>query len=181
MMYELLEESKRNKKIIGIDLYRDEGFWCGVILDYNDDTFQLQHYTKFGKKDGVSIDEVAKIERIDFDDDYVNSINYLIKNQEKLTENKFKSRFFEDLIGDEWQALALTPYLNEKKFLLCVSISESVSYRGFLEKMNEYSFSFRCIGDLGEDKGLSVFKFEDVSSIRINDLECRKRFILYKK
>jgi len=181
MIQELLEESKVKKKLIGLDLYGDEGYWCGIVIDYNDDTFQMQHYTKFGEKDGITVDEISKIERIDFDDKYLNSINYLITKQAELKENIHKNRFFEDLLGDEWQVLALTPYLNEKNFLISLSISGDATYRGFVNRIDDYSFIFKCVGELGEDKGSSLFKFEDVFSMKINDLECRKRFILYKK
>lgn len=180
MINELLEKSKVKKKLIGIDLYADEGYWCGIILDFNEDTFQLQHFTKFGEKDGVTIDEISKIERIDFGDDYLKSIEFLIEHQEKLKENPHKNRFFEDLVGEDWQTLALTPYLNEKNFLISISISGDSTYRGFVEKIDDYSFFFKCIGELGENKGYSMFKFDDVFSIKINDLECRKRFLLHK-
>jgi len=180
MLNELLEKSKINKKVIGVRLYDDTGFLCGIVIDYNDDIVQLQNYTEYGQLDGVGLEEISQIERIDFNDEYTNSIEYLIKNQDKLLEPEFKSRFFEDLLEDDWQNLAITPYVNEKNFLICIQINQDIIYRGFIEQINEAHFTFKCIGNLGEDKGISMFKFEDVSSLKINDLECRKRFLLYQ-
>lgn len=180
MIDQLLEKSKVENKVIGISLYGDEGFWCGVIIDYNDDIFQMKHYTSFGVEDGVIIDEVSKIERIDFDDEYTNALSTLIKNEKQLAEVKFKNRFFEDLLGDDWQELAIKPYLGEKNFMISIYFHNDNSFKGFVENVYDYSFAFRCIGDLGQDRGMSLFKYEDVASVKINDLECRKRLILYK-
>ena len=181
MINEILEKSKIDKKVIGLRLYDNNGFLCGIVIDYNDDIVQFQHYTEYGQLDGVGLEEVSQIERIDFNDEYTDAINFLIKNQDKLQEPQFKNRFFEDLAEDDWQTLALTPYLNEKNFLISIEVNQDFTYRGFIEQINEYNFTFRSIGNLGENKGLSMFKFEDVSSLKINDLECRKRFLLHKR
>ncbi|TYP99669.1 hypothetical protein C7447_101273 [Tenacibaculum adriaticum] len=181
MFYEVLEKSKINKKVIGISLYGDVGFYCGVVLDYSDDVIQLQQYTKYGQNDGVTLQIISEIERIDFNDSFTNTIEFLAKNQEALHATNYINKFYSDLDDEDWQNQVLDLYLKERKVMLSLQINNDDYYQGFVEAKNELTFSFRCIGDLGEDKGLAIFKIEDVSSIKIDDFECRKRLLLYNK
>ena len=64
--------------------------------------------------------------------------------------------------------------------MLSLQINNDDCYQGFIEAKNDITFSYRCIGDLGDDKGLAFFKIDDVTNIKIDDLECRKRLLLFK-
>jgi hypothetical protein len=179
MINKILKESKKNKRVIGIGLYGDNGFWSGIVIDFNDEIVHFQHYTSYGKPDGIGLERISQIERIDFDDEYTNAMEHIIKNSDKLEEGKFKSRFYEDLTEENWQTQTLKPYEKEKNQLVSIQINQDSFYKGLIEKLDEQTLLFRVIDELGNDKGLSLFKIEDVSSIKINDLECRKRFLLY--
>jgi len=37
-----------------------------------------------------------------------------------------------------------------------------------------------CVGKMGEDLGISILKIEDITSIQIDDIDNRKRNLLYK-
>ena len=71
MFYEILEKAKTSKKIIGLSLYGEVGFYCGLVLDYSDEIIKLQQYTKYGKNDGITLQPLSEIERIDFDDNFL--------------------------------------------------------------------------------------------------------------
>jgi hypothetical protein len=179
MMFDILEGSKVKKKVIGVSLYGDNGFWYGIIVDYNEDIVQLQNYTEYGQLNGVSLLEFSQIERVDFNDEHTNSLEFLIKNQDEFKKMNYKNLFFNELTDDDWKFQALKPYEKERKLLVGVQINQDDTYFGFIEKIDEEYFSFRCIGNLGEDKGLCVFNTEDVTSFVINDLDCRKRYLLF--
>ena len=100
---------------------------------------------------------------------------------QKMEEKEFKSRFYEDFNEENWQFQALKPYEKETNQLISIQINHDGFYQGLIESIDDYSFVFRTVGDLGIDKGLSVFKIEDVTSVKINDLECRKKFLLFKR
>jgi len=51
---------------------------------------------------------------------------------------------------------------------------------GFVHKLTENKLIIKPIGKLGEDEGLSLYKLSDINSIQPDDLECRKRLLLYK-
>ncbi|MDY0781306.1 hypothetical protein [Tenacibaculum sp. IB213877] len=180
MLYDIFEMSKTQQKIIGINLYGDAGYFCGIVLDYSEEIIRVEKYTKYGLKDGVIIESIFQVERIDFDDDFTNSVEYLIKNQKKLFTSNFTNKFYDDLDEDNWQESVLELYVNEKKLLLSIQINGDDYFHGFIENKDEDNFTLRCIGNLGEDKGLAVFKIEDITSYNIDDIECRKRLLLYK-
>lgn len=181
MFYKIIEQSKKKNKIIGVRFYDDNGYWYGKIQDFNDDIIQLECYTKYGVYDGIIVLEIPNIERIDFDDDHTNALEMLIENQNKLQQNKFKNRFFNELSYGEWQFEALKPYEGEDNFFVQVEISNQDYFIGTILKINEETFTFHCVGNLGENRGYSVFNVEDVTYFKIDDLECRKRYFLYQK
>jgi len=179
MMLSVLKDSKLNKKVVGIALYGSNGFWYGIVIDFNEDILQLQHYTEYGQLNGVVIIEVSQIERTDFNDDHTQSLDFLIKNQDEFKNMNYTNLFFNELTDDNWKFQALKPYEKERKLLVGVQINQDDTYFGFIEKIDEEYFSLHCIGNLGEDKGLCIFNTEDVSSFVINDLDCRKRYLLF--
>lgn len=183
MFPEILEKAKTTEKIIGISLYGEVGFFCGIVLDYSDEIIKLLQYTKYGKNDGITLQPISEIERIDFDDNFTNALEFLSKNQKALNKTNYKNKFYADLDDDNWQNQVLDLYVKEKNVMLSVQINNADYYQGFIEAKNDITFSYKCIGDLGEDKGLAFFKIDDVTNIKIDDLECRKRLLLfnYKK
>ena len=49
-------DSKENDKFLCLYEYSDDDkFWFGKVIDFNEEIIILQHYTKFGKKDGEII------------------------------------------------------------------------------------------------------------------------------
>ena len=180
MFYEILEKAKNAKKIIGLSLYGDVGFYCGLVLDYSEEIIQLQQYTKYGRNDGITLQPLSEIERIDYNDSFTNVIEFLAKNQKALNAINYTNKFYTDFDDDNWQNQVLDLYVQERKVMLSIQINTDDYYQGFIEAKNDITFSFRCIGELGEDKGLAFFKIEDVSNIKIDDLECRKRLLLFK-
>jgi len=85
IFYKILENSKANKELIGLWKYNDdEGFWCGYVINFNENFIKIQHYTKFGKKDGIIIAQMSDIESVDFQDDYAQAMQYVIDNADRL-------------------------------------------------------------------------------------------------
>ncbi len=87
---QILERSKLNKELIGLWKYNDaEGFWCGFVVDYNETLVKIQHYTKFGKPDGLIIAQISAIQNVDFNDDYAKAMQVVIDYSKEL-EKKIK-------------------------------------------------------------------------------------------
>jgi hypothetical protein len=47
-------------------------------------------------------------------------------------------------------------------------------------EVSETDFILNCVGKLGEDEGTVVYKIEDVTGFKINDIDNRRRAMLYK-
>jgi hypothetical protein len=180
MISEILEYSKANKELLGITLYGESGFWCGIVEDYNEEVIQLRHYTKYGELDGVAIEKISNIERIDISDDYINAMKIVIEHKEKMKNIEIKSRIFDDLNPGNWQYISLKPFENDNNVLTSIQINNDNFYQGFVKGIDEEYLKFEIVGNEGNSEGTSLFKIENINSIKINDLECRRKLLIYK-
>lgn len=92
--------------------------------------------------------------------------SFSIKNKKGLLENFLI--LFESFIGNKQQ-------------LIKFELNDEDIYFGFIEWCDEDSFLIINIDIDGLVIGRAIFKFEDVKLYWIDDLECRKRMILYNK
>lgn len=177
LIAKILEESKKKKKIIGIRKYNDdEEFWCGYIIDYNEDNILIQHYTKFGKPDGVINERICDIESFDTDNDYSKSYQYLIKNNHKLDQQT--SLIIELKNSDNWQFDTLQQ-LYSKAEVVSLEINNEDWVVGLITELNTEYINLTLIGKLGEYEGKTTYRLSDISSIHYNRMEERKRKLLY--
>ena len=175
----ILERSKLNKELIGLWKYNDEdGFWCGYVIDYNENLVTIQHYTKFGKKDGIIIAQISDIQSVDFNDEYAKAMQCVIDYSYELEkEDETKIRITE---SEDWQFELLKQMEGNLDKITSLEINSTNYFSGFILEVSEYDFILHCIGKLGEDEGTVIYKIEDITGFRINDIDNRKRTMLYK-
>lgn len=175
---EIFEKSKSTKSLIGIWTYTDgDGFWSGYVTDYNDDFVQIQHFTKYGKSDGTIIEQIVNIESIDFEDDYAKCLKYLIENNNELDNEVELLQTLPE--GENWQYNYLKHHIGKTNRLVRITVKEEITYSGFIHKLNKENVVLHLLGKLGEDQGFSMFKLNDVTCVRVNDIENRKRLMLH--
>jgi hypothetical protein len=178
MIKEILKSSKEEKKFIGIWVYGDDdGFWSGYVIDYNNDFVYIQHYSKYGKSDGVIIELISNIESIDFNDDYSNAMEFLIQNSQLVDQQELIE--IPKLNEDNWQFELLSGQLNNEERVVRFKMDNGNIYVGLVDKLDKEFVALNCIGKMGENEDFSLFKLEDIQTIRINDIESRKRLLLY--
>jgi hypothetical protein len=178
ILLQTLERSKLNKELIGVWKYSDdESFWCGYVIDYNETLVQIQHYTKYGKPDGIIVSQILDIQSIDFNDDYSKAMQVVIDYSGELEkEDKVNFILTEN---DDWDYSILKQL--EGKFSVVASVEMGSGYfSGFIVEVSETDFILNCVGKLGEDEGTVVYKIEDVTGFKINDIDNRRRAMLYK-
>ncbi len=174
----ILERSKLNKELIGLWKYNDdEGFWCGYVIDYNENLVKIQHYTKYGKKDGIIIAQISDIQSVDFNDEYEKVMQCVIDYSNELEKEDETNILL--IESEDWQFELLKQL--EGNFDKITSLEINSSYfSGFIIEVSETDFIFHCVGKLGEDEGLVIYRIEDITGFRINDIDNRKRAMLYK-
>lgn len=178
ILKEILQESMDKKKIIGIRIYDNDDFlFTGYILDYNDKTFQIRHFTDYGKDDGTVIERTENISNIEFNEDYYDCLEYLVQINEEL--DKLNSTNIKYNLSNNWHFDVLSEFVG-KKIIVAVENQKKENILGFITKLTESELIINTIGDLGQDEGLSYYKLQDINSIQPDDLECRKRLALYK-
>lgn len=173
----ILKSSKLNKKFLSFWVYSDEEtFWYGQVIDYNKENIIIQHYTRYGKKDGIIIIKKSDIISIDINDDYSKAMTYIIENSIEISdENNFNLSFN---FKENWQFELLKQIEGNYDFISSIEINNSY-YSGFVEEVDKENFTFNLIGKSGEDEGLTMFKVEDITHFKINDIDNRKRLLLY--
>jgi len=177
-LIDILKKSKEKKEIIGIWQYDDsDAFIAGYVLDINDTFFTFQHLTKYGKFDGIVIDKIETIQSIDFNDDYSKAMQYLFENSKKLDiENSVNIKLNEK---DDWQFSILKQFKGNTKEFISLEINGKDEFTGFVEKLSKTDIIFHCIGKMGEDEGTVIYRNIDVTAFKINDIDNRKRKLLF--
>jgi len=173
----VLKSSKLNKKFLSFWIYSDEEtFWFGQVIDYNKENIIIQHYTRYGKKDGVIIIKKSDIQSIDINDDYSKAMTYFIENSIDISdEKKFNLNFN---FKESWQFETLKQIEGNHDFISSIEINNSY-YSGFVEEVDKENFTINLIGKSGQDEGITMFKVEDITHFKINDIDNRKRLLLY--
>lgn len=175
----IFERSKLNKELLGLWKYNDdESFWCGYVLDYNETLVKIQHFTKFGKPDGIIISQLANIKSVDFDDEYAKAMQIVIDYSKEI--EKEEKINLDTLESENWDFDIIKKLEGNFNIVSSIEMNNSDYFSGFITEVSETDFVLRCVGKLGEDEGLVIFKIEDVTGFRINDIDNRKRCLLYK-
>lgn len=175
----LLQKSKENKEIISIWQYNgDKGSIVGYITEISDEYIGFRHFTRFGKQDGVIFIKLANIKNIDFNDDYTKVMECLIQYADIIDK---PSDFNINLNQSEyWQFNAIMQLYKAKDQMASFEINGNDYFTGFVKEVSEEDFILNCVAKNGEDLGTSLFKIEDVTEIRVNDIDDRRRSLLYK-
>ena len=175
----ILERSKLNKELLGLWKYNEEdSFWCGHVIDYNETLLKIQHYTKYGKPDGIIIAQLENIKSVDFDDDYAKAMQVVIDYADEIEkETNFDITLSEN---DNWDFEIIKKLEGNFDILSSIEISNSDYFSGFITEVTETDFIIRCVGKMGEDEGSVIYKIEDITGFKINDIDNRKRCLLYK-
>src|SRR4051794_28055629 len=79
MIESILQESKKNRSLIGLNYYGSSGFYCGYVLDFNNEFVIIQHFSKFGMQDGLLVHKLADIKYFEKDTEYLKGIKLLIQ------------------------------------------------------------------------------------------------------
>lgn len=179
MLLELLEESRETAKILSFWNYHEsESFWCGYVKDVNEEFVIIQLITKYGKLDGVLVEKLSNIECVDFDDDYAKCMQYILKHNKEL---EIQSEIEPEIsLTEQWQSDVLEEFVADENVIVRLTIIDDNIYSGIIKWMDSDELLLQILGPLGENKGKTILKIEDISRIRINDINNRKKLMLYK-
>lgn len=179
LLIQQLEKSKQNKELLNFSVYGDdEKFWCGYVVDYSEDFVAIQHFTKFGKKDGIIVHPLEHFERIDFHDDYVKAMECVVDYSDQIYKpHKIDLSFSQ---SENFYQSVINQLIGNKDVIVSFEISNNDYYSGYITEVSEIDFIINCVGKEGEDLGMSLFKIEDITSIHMDDVDNRRRNILFK-
>lgn len=176
MFLDVLEKSKSEKKLVELNCYGvAEGFYCGYVLAYSEEFVIVQHFTKFGIFDGILTLSLADIKFIESDTAYLKGIELLMNNQSLFLNQTFKLKGKNE---DSFTHL-FESFIGNKDYLIKFELSDEDIYFGFIAWCDEDYFSVINIDSDGSVMGKATFKFEDLKMYAVDDLECRKRKMLY--
>jgi hypothetical protein len=178
LLTNLLEKSKNTKELLSFTKYGDETFWFGYITEYSEEFIAIQHFTKYGKNDGIIIHPIGGFQRIDYKDDYSKAMQSVIDYSDEIHRpNKIKLNFFE---SENFYQNIIQQFTAETDVIISVQINNDEYSTGYVKEVSETDFSMICVGKMGEDLGISILKIDDITNIQIDDIDNRKRNLLYK-
>jgi hypothetical protein len=179
LILKLLEQSKNTKELLSFTKYRDDDtFWFGYVVDYTEEFIAVQHYSKFGKNDGMIIHPLADFQRIDFNDDYSKAMQCVIDYSDEIYKpTKFEIEFG---LNENFYSTILQQFVGKTTCIISIQINNDEFSSGYIDNISENDFVMICVGKMGEDLGMSILKIEDITSIQIDDIDNRKRQLLYK-
>jgi hypothetical protein len=176
VLKKILQESKDQKRIIGIQMYGDDGkFWCGYIKEFNENLIQIQHFSESGMPDGLILEKIENIESIDTDDDYSLAFQYLIENQEKFKGSDSIPADCPD--SEDWQYDFLKKYKGSDQ-VLALEFADDYSVYGRINDLDPEMIKIKTISKEGNPDGYSIHKVADITAIRLGSIEAVKRKIL---
>lgn len=174
-----LQKSKENKEIISIWQYNgDKGSIVGYVTEISEEYIGFRHFNRFGKQDGVMFIKLANIKTIDFNDDYTRVMECLIQYADIIDK---PSNFSINLNkSDFWQYNAVLQFYKAKDQMASFEINGGEFFTGFVKEVSEDDFVLNCVAKNGEDLGTSLYRIEDITEIRFDDIDDRRRLLLYK-
>lgn len=179
LLFQQLEKSKLNKELLSFSVYNDdEKLWFGYVVDYSEEFVAIQHFTKFGKKDGIIVHPVEHFERIDFQDEYVKAMECVIEYSDQIYKPHKVNLVFSQ--NENFYSSVLKQLTGNKDVIVSFEISGNNYYSGYILEVSEIDFVINCIGKDGEDLGMSLFKIQDITNIHLDDVDNRRRNILFK-
>jgi len=178
LLNNILLKSQENRELISIWQYNsDRSSFVGYVTEINEEYIGFRHYTRFGKPDGIVFIKVANIKTIDFNDDYTKVMECLIEYSSIIDQPSD----FEITLNHSgyWQFEAVKQLCNVKNQISSFEVNGSEYFTGFVIDFSEEDFILHCVGKNGEDLGNAIFKVEDVSEVRVNDIDDRRRLLLF--
>ena len=174
-----LQKSKENKEIISIWQYNgDKGSIVGYVTEISEEYIGFRHFNRFGKQDGIMFIKLANIKTIDFNDDYTRVMECLIQYADIIDK---PSNFIINLNkSDYWQYNAVLQFYKAKDQMASFEINGGEFFTGFVKEVSEEDFVLNCVAKNGEDLGTSLYRIEDITEIRFDDIDDRRRMLLYK-
>ena len=174
----ILLRSQGNKEIISIWQYdSDKGSIVGYVTEISEDYVGIKKFTSFGKQDGIIFIRIANIKNIDFNDDYTKVMECLIEYSDIIDKSNDFSISLNN--SENWQYEAIFQLQKAKNQIVSFEINGTEFFTGFIKEISEQDFILICVGKNGEDQGKSIFKIEDITEVRVNDIDDRRRLLLY--
>ena len=172
----ILFESKKNKKLLFFQGYAENVSFCGYVVSYNAEIIQIHHFTKYGKDDGILNINYSDINYIIEENEYLDSLKYIIENNSLLDKGDISVLPIQP--HGDWRIQILEEYKNDESSILDIEINGSWYY-GFIRDVDNQFFIFSELDRNGFILDRTIFKLGELTSVHINDLEGRKRLLLY--
>ena len=179
LLDQIFSNSKATKTLIG--LYNRhitiDDFCVGYVIDFDDTFVVLQHVTKYGERDGIHVKQIATLDKIETQNDYLKGCQIFFETPEllpKQTNDKVKFSF-----SDSWQYHFLNDNSCIGELIAFDLRGEDFFNFGFLIDFDENTFIIHLVGQSGESQGINVYHLSDIASFGLDTLQCRKRRYLY--
>lgn len=104
--------------------------------------------------------------------EYLITNNHLLENDVTFNVQITQSK--------NWQYELIKPLVNDVNSVIRIIMSNDDTFIGIVSKLDESHVVLNGFDTEGTNEFFTLYKLEDIKSIRINDLDARKRLLLFK-
>ena len=175
----ILTHSQETKSLIGVRKNNEENqTWIGYIIDFNETIFVLQHISPLGIEDGLIVEIISNVDNFETVDDYIISIQRLFELNYKIPKQEIKK--IDISMEENWQYEILKSGFDQGKLITIeLNNNDTINY-GYILDFDDTTLQICAINNIGEEDGTQTYCLENITSIGIERIECRKREKLSK-
>jgi len=176
MIHNILKTAFEQKKLVDINIYEleDEDSIIGYITEINDKSFKIKEIDKFGYFDGNTIYSVDKIKNISLNNWYLNGLQIIINNVNKLNQDNRVS-----IHKNGKELISHFKNLKEKEIMTMLFFKKDDYELGIILDFDENYLLFKDIGQDGIELGITCYCIDDIIGLRYNGLGEQKTKLLY--
>ena len=174
MLHKLLIDAYKHKKLADINIYGEEDSIIGYITNIDEEHFTIEEIDKYGNTDGSTTYAITKIANLSLDNWYLDSLQIIIHNRDKLKEEKRITIYKE---GKE--LLSEIEYLKVNEIMVILFFEEDQYELGFVLDYDENFIQLKDVGQDGCVLGITCYQLNEVVGLRYHGLGEQKTRILY--
>lgn len=173
----ILKEMVKKNTLIGIrtnNLDWDETI-VGFINSIEETCFTINEIDKYGLLIGSTIIKIEDVINIDINDRYLKRLKYIYDNKSIFNYNDRTTIWG---TGDE--LIKYFKLLFEKKSITTFFYDEEDYLTGILMKYDKKYIKIMCVGDEGDEDGISYYPIDKLIGLRYDGIEEQRIKLLYQ-
>jgi hypothetical protein len=176
LFIKLILQAKEGSKLISVYIDKDDinKFNAGLVKDIQEDMLYLQSYDPNGFEDGVIVIRLADIYHLEYGNKYLNSLEKVIPNVEKIQKNTKNLKPGKNLVETLKTCM-------KQKLITSIKFVYSKGVTGYIKEVDDESVLIEVITFDAEKDGINCVAIGDIERVYFDGLDERRISFLLNK